>query len=76
MAELHNSQQKEKKKVDHLKLFQRKMTAKFRAKAGNSGGAALRQSLETAMKRKSYMQRLAGAGLSVELANDPARTIS
>jgi len=52
------------------------MTAKFRAKGGNSGGAALRQSLETAMKRKSYMQRLAGAGLSVELANDPARTIS
>jgi hypothetical protein len=73
MAELHNSQQKEKKKVDHLKLFQRKMTAKFRAKAG---AAALRQNLETTMKRKSYNQRLAGAGLSVELANDPARTIS
>jgi len=73
MAELHNSQQKEKKKVDHLKLFQKKMTAKFRSKAS---GAALRKNLETAMKRKSYMQRLAGAGLSVELENDPARTIS
>ena len=56
-----------------MKLFQRKMTAKFRAKAG---AAALRQNVETGMKRKSYMQRLAGAGLSVELANDPARTIS
>jgi len=59
MAELHNSQQKEKKKVDHLKLFHRKMTAKFKARA-----------------RKSYMERLAGAGLSVEPTNDPARTIS
>lgn len=52
MAELHNSQQKEKKKVDHLKLFQKKMTAKFKAKAS---GRVLQKNLETAIRRKSYM---------------------